>query len=316
MVSYRFMRMEMQGMRSGNQSVASHDVFAANYTITPENMTMDMHMLGVMYAPSDRLTLMGMASVNATAMDHRIFGMAAPLLAFNNGSDHFTTKTSGLGDFKLAALYSVFKDDRNRAHLSFGVSLPTGSITETDAIPAPSMGNEPGMGGLFQRLLPAPMQLGSGTYDLLPAFTWTKQYPDLSYGGQVAGTLRLGRNDQGYRLGDELKATAWASRPLSQSFGIHAGLTYQWKGKMRGAQEDLLLHPPFAPARDTVTTAFSQNYGGQTLEAILGLNTLLERGPLKGHRFAIDLRLPLWRDLNGYQLETDWVVTLGWQKTL
>lgn|GEM_PF-6414264 len=38
------------------------------------------------------------------------------------------------------------------------------------------------------------------------------------------------------------------------------------------------------------------------------------RGPWKGHRLALDLRLPLYRDLNGYQLETDYKFTIGWQK--
>jgi len=33
-----------------------------------------------------------------------------------------------------------------------------------------------------------------------------------------------------------------------------------------------------------------------------------------GHRLAIEYALPLHRDLNGPQLETDSVVTIGWQK--
>ena len=314
MLSYRFMRMQMDGMRNGTTSASSDAVFAANYTITPEEMTMDMHMLGFMHAPSDQLTLMAMANYTSTEMDHRIFGMATPLLNFNGGSDVFTTETEGVSDIKLSALYSVYRDEDSRAHVGLGISLPTGSITESDAIPAPSIGSEPGMGGLFERQLPAPMQLGSGTYDLLPSFTWVEQRESVSFGGQLAGTIRTGHNDQGCRLGDQFKATAWGSLPLGNSFGISTGLAYQWSGKMRGEQEDLLLNPPFAPSRETVTTAFSDNYGGESIEAIFGVNSLIDGGILKGHRFAIDLRLPLWQILNGYQLETDWALTLGWQK--
>lgn len=314
MLSYRYMHMQMDGMRNGTKRISSDEVFAANYTITPEEMTMEMHMLGVMHALSDKLTLMAMVHYISTEMDHRIFGMAAPLQNFNGGGDTFTTKTEGLGDLKLGALYSVLSDKDSRAHIGIGISLPTGSIKETDAIPAPAMGDEPGMGGLFQRQLPAPMQLGSGTYDLLPSLTWVEQREHYSFGGQLSGTLRTGRNNQGYRLGDELEATAWGSLPFGKAFSLSTGIAYQWAGDMKGAQKNLLLNPPFAPSRETVPTAFSDNYGGESIDAILGLNSLISGGPLKGHRLAFDLRIPLWQDLNGYQLETDWTATIGWQK--
>jgi hypothetical protein len=314
MLSYRYMHMEMDGMRNGTDAVIPAEVFAANYTISPDEMTMGMHMVGVMYAPTDKLTLAAMANYLDIEMDHLIFPMAAPLLIFNGGSDRFTTKTSGLGDLKLNALYSVFNDTNTRIHVGLGLSLPTGSITEKDTIPAPAMGDESGMGGLFNRQLPAPMQLGSGTWDILPSVTWLEQREGYSFGAQASGTLRTGRNDQGYRLGHQFKATTWAALPLHESFNLSAGLAYQWDGKMRGQQEDLLLNPPFAPMRETVPTAFSENYGRQKIEVILGAGYLFVGDFLQGHRLAFDVRLPLWRDLNGYQMETDWVATLGWQK--
>ena len=73
MLSYRFMYMDMEGMRSGDSRVSASKVFANNYTVTPERMTMEMHMFGVMYAPSDRITLMLMAPYKRIEMDHRIF---------------------------------------------------------------------------------------------------------------------------------------------------------------------------------------------------------------------------------------------------
>lgn len=41
--------------------------------IVPTGMTMDMHMLGAMYAPSDRLTLMAMLPYIKKDMDHITF---------------------------------------------------------------------------------------------------------------------------------------------------------------------------------------------------------------------------------------------------
>ena len=81
---------------------------------------------------------------------------------------------------------------------------------------------------------------------------------------------------------------------------------------MEGRQEGVNRTAP--GGRQSVTTAFNDNYGGERLDAILGVNLLGNTAALKGHRLALDVRLPLWQDLNGYQLETDYVVTLGWQK--
>ena len=55
MLSYRFMRMEMDGNRSGTDSLPTEDVLA-QFPVSPLNMTMDMHMFGAMFAPSDKLT--------------------------------------------------------------------------------------------------------------------------------------------------------------------------------------------------------------------------------------------------------------------
>src|SRR6056297_2085707 len=70
MLSYRFMHMDMSGYRSGTNGLSPEQVAATpnrffgmpgqppNIRIVPTSMTMDMHMFGAMYAPSDRLTLM------------------------------------------------------------------------------------------------------------------------------------------------------------------------------------------------------------------------------------------------------------------
>ena len=38
-----------------------------------------------------------------------------------------------------------------------------------------------------------------------------------------------------------------------------------------------------------------------------------QSGALTGRRLAVELSLPLLRDLNGPQMETDWSITAGWQ---
>ncbi len=80
------------------------------------------------------------------------------------------------------------------------MSFPTGSIDKKDDTP---------MGSNQQ--LPYPMQLGSGTFDLLPGITYLGQHNDISWGAQVSGVIRLGENDRDYRLGNRFDATAWGA---------------------------------------------------------------------------------------------------------
>jgi len=64
MFSYRFMRMEMDGNKIGHRSVSPDYIvnnipnpcgaMPATLRVVPLKMTMDMHMFGAMYAPTDR----------------------------------------------------------------------------------------------------------------------------------------------------------------------------------------------------------------------------------------------------------------------
>ena len=97
MFSYRAMLMTMQGNRDGTQGLSPDRILRSGsgaYRIAPLEMTMTMHMLGVMHAPSDAVTLMAMAPYySALKMDH----------ATAMGGQ-FETVSNGLGDLGLSAL--------------------------------------------------------------------------------------------------------------------------------------------------------------------------------------------------------------------
>ena len=63
-----------------------------------------------------------------------------------------------------------------------------------------------------------------------------------------------------------------------------------------------------------VQTADPDNYGGESIEAFVGLNYSFRRGAVAGNRLAVELGAPIHRDLNGPQLESDWTLTVGWQR--
>ena len=155
MVSARWMRMHMDGMRNNQDRLSNQDVFDQGFMVTPTEMDTDMLMLGAMYAPTDDVTMMLMAPYLERSMDH----------ATAMGG-RFTTEADGLGDVRLSALVGLADHDGERVHFNLGLSLPTGSIDERDDTPM-----------MANAKLPYPMQLGTGTWDVLPGLTYLGSVP-------------------------------------------------------------------------------------------------------------------------------------------
>jgi hypothetical protein len=317
MLSYRYMHMDMDGLQDGSDRLSRAEAFDRDdhYAVVPDSMTMQMHMLGLMYAPSDTLTLMAMLPITEREMQHTVNAdMPAGFTA--GGGNSFTTQTEGLGDLKLTALYTVFNTPHTRTHLGLGLSLPTGSISETGRTPSPA--------GYQQQQLPAAMQPGSGTVDVLPSLTVRHQLGTAwSLGGQVGGTLRTHENDQGYHLGHQIHADLWSAYELTQWLAPTLRLGYAWEGELSGTQKNVnQTTPPMIasgamtggnPIGQTVPTAYSENYGGQQLELGFGANFKIPSGIFEGHRLAAECTLPLRQNTHGLKLRTAYSVTVGWQ---
>ena len=63
MVGFSYMNMAMNGMRNGTDRVSKFevtDMAQVGYRVTPVKMDMHMLMFHLMYAPSDKITLIGM----------------------------------------------------------------------------------------------------------------------------------------------------------------------------------------------------------------------------------------------------------------
>lgn len=282
MLSYRYRVMRMNGNRDGTSSRSRRNVLS-EFAITPTDMTMEMHMFGGMWAPTDRLTLMGMLPLLYSKMDH-LTGMG----------QRFRTKSEGLGDTKWTALYLLHDTETRRLHLNLGVSLPTGTIDEKDRTPAGRV------------RLPYPMQLGSGSYEILPGLTLQGRRESWSWGTQAIATLRLNQNNNDYQLGNKLMVTAWLARPWLRELSTSIRLEGQAWGNIHGS--DPALNPQLVPTADPDRRA------GRRIDLLAGLNWYFLSGPLRGHRVAIEAGIPIYQWLDGPQLETDWVLTLGWQR--
>lgn len=294
MFSYRYMAMEMDGNLEGGDSVSASDITGTMmnpgpYMVAPLSMDMEMHMFGAMYAPSDAVTLMFMLPYLENEMDHQ-----------TRMGGRFTTRSSGWGDVKASALVSLYTspNEAHRVHANLGLSLPTGSIDERDDTPA-----------MKNAKLPYGMQLGSGSIDLLPGVTYSGQgtgsAAKLSWGAQLALTIRSDYNDNDYRLGNRAQLSGWLAHSFSPALSASLRLSHSAWGNIDGARDD--LNPMMVP------TADPKAQGGERSELSLGLNYLFMKGAAKGHRLALEYGEAVYQHLDGPQMELDSTLTAGWQ---
>jgi len=279
MVGYEFMFEKMDGNLVGSNDISEREILN-RFFAAPTDMTMEMHMLMVMYAPTDKLTLMMMLPYIFKDMNH---------LTADGG--RFAERTNGIGDIELRGTYSIFatKDLRHRLFLNGGVGLPTGSIDET-------------MDGMQ---LEYPMQLGSGTVSLLPGFTYLGQAAPWGWAADFGSTVQLGRNDRGYRQGNRYQLSVSIARQLTNSVSLLAGARGELWENISGADSE--LDPNDEPTKDT------NLQGGRRLNVVLGITFHPQSGVLKGQHFHVQGEVPVVQSLDGPQLQRSWAIRCGWQ---
>ena len=119
------------------------------------------------------------------------------------------------------------------------------------------------------------MQLGSGSFDLKPSLNAFSRTGKWNYGGQASAVIRLDENDEGYTLGDRLEATGWVAYEPMPWISFSGRLKAASVGQIDGT--DPVIRAP-------VQTADPDNHGGETLEALFGVNLAGQSGWQKGHR--------------------------------
>lgn len=292
MFSYRFMNMNMEGLLSGSETISNTAAHDAGYMVTPLKMPMQMHMFGLMYAPSDKITLLAMANVINNDMDLQMrmtTGMIMP----------FSTASSGFGDVKLGMIYKLINKNKQSFHGNLTFSLPTGSISKMDETP---------MSAPNEMLLPYPMQIGSGTFDYNLGFTYLGQTETVSWGSQLSTDLRFGTNSDEYAFGNKYGLNNWFAYKATDWLSFSARLEGKVVDEIRGTNPNLM---PMM-----VTTADTQNSGGTFVNGGLGFNLLAPKGVFKDLRLGFEFATPLYQKPNGIQLEQQETITIGLQYAL
>lgn len=302
MISLRQMRMEMSGNKIGSDNVNDSEILIIpntnammpmNLRVVPQEMAMDMTMLGVMYAPSENLTLMAMTGYVQKTMRLTSYNMMGMRLG------DFETKSEGLGDTTITALIRGQKTASSQIHYALGLSLPTGDIEKTDTLLTP-------MNTRIVARLPYAMQTGSGSYDFKPALTFNRQLENYNFGGQISAIIRLNDNDADYRLGNLFSVQSWVSKTLSPTLSASPRLKGTSEEKIDG--RDALIDKP-------VQSADPNFYGGERLTLGIGLNITPQSGALAQKRLGIEVNGPIYEKLNGPQMSRDWSLTLGFQNS-
>ena len=298
MFSYKYMHMKMEDLRAGTSDVGLDRVGfmrgkSYEYMMIPTSMTMDMHMVMAMYGITDRFTVMGMLNYQRNEMEMLMdMGPMMPIMR------EPAMRTEGLGDTELRALFKFGQCLVG----SLGLSLPTGDIKQDCEM----------MGMDFRA--PYDMQLGSGSYDLKPAVTYSDLSADAqwNWGGQVMYTWHTADNENDYRLGDTVKANGWIQRAFGQAAAwLRASYNHTESIHGRDAEIQKLLSSgdgDMAMMSAPTPDADPSNYGGQRVDGAVGASCRM--GPCS---VGVEGGVPLYQDLNGLQMKTAWFLTAGAQ---
>jgi hypothetical protein len=185
MASIRFMRMDMGKNAIGSRGISDQEIielpnpFAmsgmpAKLSVVPENMVMDMVMVGGMYAPSDNLTWMGMIMLKDKSMDLTTYkGMMN-----RDKLGKFSTGSSDVSNIAISALLRIQETQTTKLHAQIGIEKSIGESSEIGSVLTP-------MNIKKEMIMPYGMQTGDDSMSLLTALTFTKTYNRWKMGYQV-----------------------------------------------------------------------------------------------------------------------------------
>jgi hypothetical protein len=197
-------------------------------------------------------------------------------MAFD-GTDAGTSHTKSLGDVKLIARYMGLRAEGNTG-LQLGLKLPTGSHTQTFS-----------GGAIAGDPLDRGLQPGSGTTDaILGVFHFASLSQNWDYFGQATAQLPLNSSD-GFKPGNALN--------------VNAGFRYLG---LDAIVPQIQVNARVS-AKDSGVNASPDDSGGKTIYLSPGLSFAVgEKTKVYGF-----VQVPIYQNLNGYQLAPKTTFSLG-----
>ena len=304
MMSLRLSRMEMSGFQSYGEDISDATVLQQpnpfsqvpampmKLSVVPQSMSMDMLMLGGMYAPSDKVTIMGMAMLESR--DMRLDSYKGMIGRDYLGS--FDTSSSDLSYLSFTALHKIYKTPKSRAHFHLGLSKGIGSNDEAGEVLTP-------MNMRTTMTLPYGMQSSDHSTRIIVGLTHVSSFSDFAFGNQLLFDGQISYKDWAY--GDRLNFNSWVQKSYNDVLSYSARLNIRSEDGIRGKD-----HRIMAP----VPTADPNNYGGEVVSLGFGVNANLKKGSSNHpNQLGIELMLPINQDKHGLQLKDKWSINLGYK---
>ena len=233
----------------------------------------------------------GMVSVlgRGVARNWAVFGVLPYLdktLDLTTPGGRVSRNTTGIGDARLFARYTLYQRDAKgstfRIAPFFGVEMPTGDDDDRD-----SLGR-----------LPAPLQLGSGSWDPFGGIVLTYQTLDYQVDAQASFKINTQAND--FEFGDEARLdTSLQYRLRPRELG-ESGVP----GYLYGVLEGSIRYQ----AKNTINGTGDPNSGGTSLVLAPGLQYVTKRWIVEGI-----VELPVAQNLGGNAVEDDYTVRVGFR---
>ena len=166
---------------------------------------------------------------------------------------------------------------------------------------------------LYLTLL-ACMQLGSGTFDPMVGLVYQGSTSPWWWGFNGIFTGRFYDNNRDYRKGHKVNADAYLMYQLRYDTVFEVQLNYDWEADINGQANEALSGASGHAIKGNPNSPFMtplwnpKNYGGHNLFTTLGI----QWQPVPLHIINAQVGLPLYRNINGPQLERDWRISLTW----
>lgn len=286
-VSYTYRKLRSRGYRTGTTDFTFEDVLfspgeirtSLNYPVVPTIICQDVHALSAGYAISDKTSINVIVPLIRQATEH---------ISSVPGFADFVLKSNGIGDIGVRVSHKKRVSDRSSLTFTIGARVPTGSIDKT--------GDTPRNGSGTLERLPYTMQLGSGTFDFTGAVNYSKRVESFNFGVNANSTVRTGKNDNDYRLGNNYGAAAWAQYSKHHVFQPGIKLNVRAIEKINGADVSLMVPGAF-PFPAGITNP--ENYGGTKANISATLKVCPKADCSVS--FSGEIAKPIYQHLNGIQ---------------
>ncbi len=305
MISLRYSSMKMKGNSLHGNSISDQNIILTqtnpyssipnaplNLSVVPQEMEMEMLMIGGMYATSDYLTYMGMLMFMKNKMLSNSYRGAMNRAYLGN----FQTSIDDLSNVSLSMLYRISESKNERWHIELGLDKSIGENNSKNIMLSP-------MNSYIEMTMPYVMQMDKST-KFIVGLTNSRNIGNIVFGSQIKKYIVI--NDKDWAFGNKLEVSSWLQKSFSDSFSVSGRLLFSNQGKISGVSS--LIKAP-------VQSANPLNYGGRTLDLGIGFNAILNLTEKNHDRLGLEIIFTIDEDKNGLQMKNDYKLIFGYQRS-